>query len=102
MVTVTGTITRFSVAPLGEMNGFKLDNGTTVHFPPHTGSKLVALLKKGEKVSVSGMVRAGVKGQPEIEASQIRNLGSGKSVNVAAIAPPEVMGPEGSAPPPVG
>lgn len=86
--TAVGEITGYTTAPRGEMDGFTLDSGTTVHFPPHAASQLRPLLEKGQKVSVIGMVRAGPQGEV-LEASEVKNLESGKSVDIASIAPPQ-------------
>lgn len=32
--TITGAVTKFTQAPTGEIDGFEVDSGTTVHYPP--------------------------------------------------------------------
>jgi len=94
---VTGKVTGYTTAPQGEMDGFTLDSGTTVHFPPHTGAQLKPLLEKGQEVTVIGIPQAGPQGKV-LEAATVKNLASGKSVNVASIPTPDVSTLEGQTP----
>jgi hypothetical protein len=94
----SGKITAYTAGSQGELDGFILDSGTTVHFPAHAGFKVKPLLKKGEALSVEGTIQHGPTGQV-LEASNIKNLANGQSVNIALIAPPAAL-PPGSVSPP--
>lgn len=80
------------------MDGFVLDNGALVHFSPYAGSKVKPLLQKGERVTVNGIIQAGPNG-PVLQATGIKNLMNGKSVNIAAIPPPVTLPPGAATPP---
>ncbi|MDR3615233.1 MAG: hypothetical protein P4L53_16870 [Candidatus Obscuribacterales bacterium] len=53
-VTAKGTIARWLVGHMGEVNGFLLSDGTQVHFPPHLGFALNQQVKVGDAVAAQG------------------------------------------------
>jgi hypothetical protein len=98
--TVSGEISGYTTSPRGELDGFTLDTGATVHFPPHTGAQLKPLLKSGQSVVVTGTIQEGPSGRV-VEAGSVKNLNNGQSVNVAAIpAPPREPPTPGAVSPP--
>src|SRR5439155_435302 len=97
-VDAAGAVRSFTYAPLGEVDGFVLDNGTIVHYPPHLGPQVGAMIALGNQVRVSGWMTTGPMGDPRLEAQTITNITTNTALNVAAVLPP---GP-GIAPPPIG
>ena len=69
------------------IDGFTLDSGDVVHFPPHAAAQVRPMLKRGQEVKVVGTRVPGPSGEV-LEASAIKNLTSGKSVELAAVAHP--------------
>lgn len=51
---IQGAIARFTINPMGEVDGFQTKDGTQVRFPPHMSDELVAVVKVGDPVSVQG------------------------------------------------
>ena len=48
----TGTVARFLISPHGKPDGFLLDDGQEVHFPPHMGAEIEAALAGEPKAKV--------------------------------------------------
>jgi hypothetical protein len=97
--TESGKIVGYMTAPEGEMDGFILESGTAVHFPTHAGSRLLPVVHKGDRVSVTGTIQVGPTGQV-LEASTVKNQMSGRSVDVPAIPPLSPPTLSVAAPPP--
>lgn len=55
--TATGTVERLTTAPKGEVDGAVLDDGTVLHWPPHTEDHFTAVVKKGGRVRAVGEVK---------------------------------------------
>lgn len=53
--TVEGTVQRLTTAPMGEIDGALLDDGTFIHWPPHLGGQFAAVLTRGDRVRVMRM-----------------------------------------------
>ncbi|KVD94999.1 hypothetical protein WS63_01960 [Burkholderia stagnalis] len=90
---VSGTLSRLTINPEGEVDGFVLTDGTLVGLPPHLGTQLIALARPGERVTVAGERRFG----DDIRARVVRNDGTGASLSdqppaPAAHAPPALRG----------
>jgi hypothetical protein len=85
--TVTGRITGYTTAAHGEMDGFTLDSGATVHFPIYVGARLLPLIQKGQRVEVTGTLR-GRRTAQILDATLVRNRALRESVDVASIPPP--------------
>jgi hypothetical protein len=90
--TVSGTVTSFTRAPGGEVDGFVLDDGTTVHYPPYFGKKVTGFVKDKARVRVTGMMIRGSGRTPSnlLEADSITNVTSGQTL---LIAPEPTQGP---------
>lgn len=52
--TVQGTIARFMINPMGEVDGFVTNDRTQVRFPPHMSEELIAIAAVGDPISVQG------------------------------------------------
>ncbi len=90
---VSGTLSRLTINPEGEVDGFVLADGTLVHLPPHLGTQLAALARPGERVTAAGERRFG----DDIRARVVRNDGTGASLSdqppaLAAPVPPALRG----------
>ncbi len=97
--SASGKMTAYTAGTHGELDGFILDNGTTVHFPPIAGFKVRPILRMGQSLSVEGTIQPGPSGKNVLEAKNIKNTTTGKSVDVATILPPGAV-PPGSVSPP--
>jgi hypothetical protein len=84
--TTTGIVRNFTRAPTGEIDGFELDNGTTVHYSSLLHTKIAATLQKNSSVRVIGLVAlggaSGSKPINLIEAQTITNLTTGATLEV--------------------
>lgn len=81
---VTGRIASYTTTPKGDMDGFILDTGNKVHFPPNTGSALLPYVQKDQEVKVIGKLVDRPDGKV-IEASSITNVAKRETINVASI-----------------
>jgi hypothetical protein len=68
---------QYLMNPHGEVDGLLLTDGTQVHFPPHMGKDLVAVVKPNDPVSVQGYRHVG---GLVVKADVITNSQSGRSV----------------------
>jgi len=98
--TVRGLVKEFTTAPKGETDGFILDEGTEVHFPPHLSDKVMDVVNKKDRVKVTGRSMKMPGGETHFQATSITNLRTNASVDITDDAPPPPP-PEGRiAPPP--
>jgi hypothetical protein len=86
--TIAGRIQDFTTAPRGEIDGATLDDGTLLHWPPHTGERMSEMLKKGDRVEAQGMPETTPKGDTHFEVRSITNLRTDASLDVASLPPP--------------
>lgn len=86
-----GTVQRFTLTPIGEIDGIILADGTEVHLPPHLTTQIASAVKLGDNVVVQGFRSPSV---PLVIASSITDVNTGQSV--VDTGPP----PPGSRPPP--
>lgn len=49
---ITGTVRMFKLTPVGDLEGFILNDGMEVHFPPHLSQQLAAAVRPGDRVEV--------------------------------------------------
>ena len=49
-----GTVQRFTLTPVGEIDGLILADGTEIHVPPHLTRQLESVIQIGDKVLVQG------------------------------------------------
>jgi len=85
--TATGVIQRFTAAPRGEVDGAELSDGTLVHWPPHMGEAIAAIVARGDRVEVVGRSEISPDDVAQLEAASIRNLGSNRTVTVIEPGP---------------
>ncbi len=85
--TVKGKVAQYDLTPRGDVDGLILDDGTEVHFPPHLGTEIVAVVKPGDAVTVHGLKARAL---PLVQAMSVTADASGKTV--------QDNGPPGGAP----
>jgi len=82
-VSVQGTLAQYAPAAGNRVNTFFLDDGTEVHFPAQFYSRIGSIVKKGDRVKVTGWMYVGPVGDVHIYASAIANPTSGSTVTIS-------------------
>ena len=54
LLETRGTVQRFTLTPIGELDGVILTDGTEVHLPPHLTTQLASAVRIGDTVAVQG------------------------------------------------
>jgi hypothetical protein len=90
-----GTVQRFTLTPIGELDGVILADGTEVHLPPHLTTELVTAVRIGDTVTVQGYRSAYL---PLVVAASITDTSTGQTVVDNGPPPPGSRRP----PPPPG
>jgi hypothetical protein len=89
-----GKVERFTMTPTGRLDGFLLEGGAQVHFPPHLSEQLGATVRAGDTVSIEGYRTPAA---PVIIASSVTDVVSHKTVADqgpdVAETPPPLTGP---------
>lgn len=65
------TVTELLKNDHDDVDGLQLDSGDRVHFPPHMGPQITAIVKVGNQVEVEGRPEVTPKGERVFEISQI-------------------------------
>ena len=52
-----------TTAPMGEVDGAILDDGTVIHWPPHLSDRFSAVITRGDRVRLSGRMKTGPAGR---------------------------------------
>ena len=97
MVTESSRVRAFNAGPGGEVRSLYLQNGSVVDLTPGIGGQLGAAVRKGEKITVTG-IKSEINGQSLVEAASVRLHDQTFSANAAAPGPLA----EVAAPPPSG
>lgn len=74
---MSGTVAHYDLTPRGGVDGLILQDGTEIHFPPHLGLEVVALVKPGDAVTVHGLKARAL---PLVQAMSVTADASGKTV----------------------
>jgi hypothetical protein len=90
-----GTVQRFTLTPIGELDGVILTDGTEVHLPPHLTTQLASAVRIGDTVAVQGYRSPSVS---LVVASSITDTNTGQTVVDNGPPPPGFRPP----PPPPG
>jgi hypothetical protein len=69
--TVRGTIDRMTTAPLGEVDGAVLNDGTWLHWPPHMQDRFTAIAKERARVEATGRTETGPVGDRHFEVQSV-------------------------------
>jgi len=85
-------VQRFTLTPIGELDGVILTDGTEVHLPPHLTTQLATAVRVGDTVTVRGYRSPSV---PLVAAVSITDTNTGQTV--VDNGPP----PPGPRPPPL-
>ena len=91
--SVQGTVRRLTTAPMGEIDGAVLDDGTAIHWPPHLGGRMAGIAVRGDQVRATGRMETGPEGDTHLEIATITNLRTSASLENDAPAPPPPPGP---------
>ena len=86
-----GTVQRFTLTPIGELDGVILSDGTEIHVPPHLTMQLAGAVRIGDMVTVQGYRSPSLS---LVVATSITDTNTGQTVVDAGPPPP------GSRPPP--
>ncbi|HZZ82630.1 MAG TPA: hypothetical protein VFE62_29295 [Gemmataceae bacterium] len=79
-ITANGSVKEFTTAKKGETDGFILNDGRWVHWPPHMEDRFANAVVKGDKVRVTGYWETGKKGETKLEVSTLTNLRTNKTI----------------------
>jgi hypothetical protein len=98
--TVQGTVRGLTTAPMGEVDGATLDDGTTLHWPPHLADRFGGLVARGDRVRAVGRMETGPAGDTHLEVQDVTNLSRNGPGNPSTVAPGEnefLASPRGAA-----
>jgi hypothetical protein len=90
--TAQGTVQRLTTAPMGEIDGAVLDDGTVIHWPPHLADRFTAIVARGDRIKVSGWMEAGPAGDTHLEVVTATNLRT-NATTTNGVEPPPRPGP---------
>jgi hypothetical protein len=90
-----GTVQSMTTAPLGEVDGARLDNGTWLHWPPHMQDRFAKAIKVGDQVRATGRTETGPAGDTHFEVQSVTNVATNVTVENPdlALAPAEAGQP---------
>jgi hypothetical protein len=95
LLETRGTVQRFTLTPIGELDGLILTDDTEVHLPPHLTTQLASAVRIGDTVAVQGYRSPSVS---LVVASSITDTNTGQTVVDNGPPPPGFRQP----PPPPG
>ena len=76
-----GMVQRMTSAPMGEIDGAVLDDGTVIHWPPHLADRFSAIIARGDRVKVSGWMETEPAGDTHFEVLTATNLRTNASIS---------------------
>ena len=91
--TAQGRVQSFTTAPMGEVDGAVLDDGTAIHWPPHLANRFTAVASKGDSIRVAGRMETGPAGDTHLEVQTVTNVRTNTSAENDVSAPPPPPGP---------
>lgn len=92
MQIITGRICKLLHDSVGEVNGFSLDTGLDVRFPPERAARVLTVVTAGSRVEIHARMRVGRVGDDCADVKFVTNLDSGQSVDLSP--PPTSHSPE--------
>jgi hypothetical protein len=90
--TAQGRVQSFTAAPMGELDGAVLDDGTVIHWPPHLAARFSAIASKGESIRVAGRMETGPAGDTHLEVQTVTNLRTNASAENDGLQPSDRIG----------
>ena len=78
--SVEGRVKTMTTAPKGEIDGAVLEDGVTLHWPPHLEKDFTKIVKEGIRVRASGRTETTPRGETKFEVASITDTQSNKSV----------------------
>jgi hypothetical protein len=84
MTTAQGTVQRLTAAPMGEIDGAVLDDGTVIHWPPHLADRFSAIVAPGDRIQAIGRIETGPVGDTHLEVQTVTNLRTNKRREIDA------------------
>jgi hypothetical protein len=85
--TIRGEVKSFTTAPKGETDGALLTGGDYVHWPPHAGERIAAIVKVGDSLESAGRWETGPEGDRRFEADRVVNTATKASVEIERRGP---------------
>lgn len=85
--TVSGSILQFNYDREAEIEGFLLNDHTLVHLPPRVADRAGSLLRAGDSVQITGFARTAPTGFQTVEAQNVQDRTSGKTLTVPQPGP---------------
>ena len=74
VITVWGVVRRLTTAPKGELDGALLDDGNSLHWPPHLEASFKEVVAVGDRVEAIGRTEAAPRGEVRFEVQSVKNL----------------------------
>lgn len=93
-IMVRGQVKAFHESPKGDVDGVTLAGGEELHFPPHVGKQVQAVVEMGDEVRATAEMHVTPKGDEHLRAEQITNVKSGKTIECDAPPPEKKAKPE--------
>jgi hypothetical protein len=93
--TAQGRVQSLTTAPMGEVDGAVLDDGTVIHWPPHLADRFTAIASRGDRIRVAGRMETGPAGDTHLEVQTVTNLRTNTSAENDFVPPPPPPGPLG-------
>ncbi len=91
--TIEGRVRSLTAAPMGEVDGAVLEDGTVIHWPPHLADRFTAVVAKGERVRVVGRMETGPAGDTHLGAETATNIRTNASAENDDVPPHRAQGP---------
>jgi hypothetical protein len=101
VVNQSSRVRAFNPGPGGEVRSLYLQNGSVVDLAPALGGQVGPAIRKGEKITVTG-IKSEINGQSLVEAASVRLNDQTFSANATPISPGPATLAEGAVPPPPG
>ncbi len=88
-----GRVQSRTTAPMGEVDGAVLDDGTVIHWPPHLAGRFTAIAVTGDRIRAAGRIETGPGGDTHLEVQTVTNLRTSASAENEVGPPPPPPGP---------
>jgi hypothetical protein len=92
--TIQSRVQNLTTAPMGEVDGATLADGTIIHWPPHLAARFAAVVANGDRIRVTGRMETGPEGDTHLEVVTLTNLQTNASAENDFGPPVPPRGPE--------